>query len=140
MNGNGATCRFTNLQEIFHNWITGLAAVGEEEFLMIETGIQESCGIVQFEIQANDCAHIILAKVIEVGLGCMARISIVDFRPIMWAAECDKFIRYDPIQIAILDTLVVLVLDRVEIVEIKEAGIPCFVHRLQAIHQTNCVI
>lgn len=106
---------------------------------MVETGIEKSCRIVQFEIQSNDCAHIVLSKVIEVGFGRMAWITIVDFRTIVWPAEGNKFIWYNPIQVSVLNSLVILVFDCIEIVEIEEAGISCLVHSLQTVHQADCI-
>lgn len=140
MNRNCTACRFTNLQEILQNRIARLAAIGEEELLVVEASVQETSRIVQFQIQSNDCTHIVLSEVIEIGFGCMARIAVVDLRTIVWAAEGNKFIRYNPIQIAVFNSFVILVFNCIKIVEIEKSCITCLIHRLQAVHQADCVV
>lgn len=128
------------MQEILHYQIAGFAAIGEEELFMVESSADESARIVQLQIQSNDRADIILSKIVEIGFGRMARIPIVDFGTIVWPAKGNKFVWQNPIQIAIFHSFVILVFDRIEIVEIEEATIACLVHRLQAVHQADGVV
>lgn len=69
----------------------------------------------------------------------MTWIPIVDFRTVVWPAEGNKFIRYNPIQVSVLNALVILVFDGIEIVEIEETGVSRLVHGLQTVHQADGV-
>ena len=140
MYSNRAARRFADLQKFLQNQITGLAAVGEKELFVVESSIRESGRIVQFQVQSDNCCHVILAKIIKVSLWRMARVAVVDLGAIVRTTKGDEFPRNNPIQIAIFNTLVILVFFSIEIVEIEKSRFDCFVDGIQAISQADGVL
>lgn len=66
---------FADMQEATCDDITGRAAVHKEKVVMVETSVREALGIVDLLIEADDGGDIVLAKVGEISLGGMKRVS-----------------------------------------------------------------
>ena len=58
----------------------------------------------------------------EVGLGTVQRIPVLNLGVGMGAAEGQKPARHQPVEVPVLDLLVVLVLLAVKVLKVKEAG------------------
>lgn len=120
VHGHCPICWFTNLKEFLQNQIVWFASVGEKELLMLKAGIRKTGSTIQFEIQSDDRCDAVLPEIAEIWLWRMTRIAIVCSRFVVRSAECKKFPRNDPIQIAVFNALVIFIFVGIEIVKIEE--------------------
>lgn len=138
VNCNGSLCRLTNGEELLHDGIAGRAAIDEEQILVIETSVLKGRCVIDFGIQPNHCCHIIIPKIAKVALRCMARISIRQrLALLMGPAKRYKLLGHNPVKVAVLHALEILIFLSIKVVEIKESRLQAFVHSIQAVQQRN---
>ena len=87
---------------------------------MLEPSVGESLGIVDLLVEPHHAGHVVEPEIGEVGLGRVQRVTVLYFRMRVWTTKCKEFSRNQPIEITVLNFLVVFVFIVVKIVEIKE--------------------
>ena len=92
-----------------------------------------------FLIEPHNTGDIVEAKVGEVGLGTVQRISVLNLGVGMGSAEGEKAPRDEPVEVPILHLLVVLVLLAVKVLKVEEAGRLGLVDGVQAVQNGDGV-
>jgi hypothetical protein len=76
------------------------------EIFVLKTGTGKPGRIVNLHIQPNDCGHIVLFEIIEVGFGGVQRIAVVQSGLGVGATKCDELVGHNPIEISVFHALV----------------------------------
>jgi hypothetical protein len=66
---------FADFEKGRQDVVGGNAAVNEEQVVVFEAGICESPGVVNLLVESNDGRYVVLAKIREVSLWCVQRVS-----------------------------------------------------------------
>ena len=106
---------------------------------MVEAGVYETFGIVDFLVKSDNAGDIVEAEVREIGLWRVERVAVLYLGLCVGAAESQKFLRDEPVKIPILNLLVVLVLVVVEVIEVEEPRFVGFVHSFEAVQDCDGV-
>lgn len=77
VDSDGTIRALTDMQEAAHDYITGCAAIHEEQVIVVEAGICEALGVVDLLVEADDSGDVVLAEVWEVSLRGMERIACI---------------------------------------------------------------
>lgn len=122
MDSNSPFRIFAYIDEVVQNSIIGNSPINKVQVLMIKPCLSEFCGVVSFFIKTNDSGDFVPSKIGKVRFGRVHRISKAgNPRSVLWSAKSDEFLWNYPIEIAVFHTFVVLILQKVEIVEVKVA-------------------
>lgn len=111
VHGHGARAILADVEELLHDVITRCAAVDEEQVVVLEAGIDETFGVVDFLVETNYASDVVFSKVVDVGFGRVQRIPILDFALGVRAREGEKFLWQYPIQITVFNFLFKLTQD-----------------------------
>jgi len=103
VDGNCAISRLTNGEEPFHDDIGWSGTVREKEIPVLESRPSESGSIVDPLIQTDDGGDVVLPEIGEIGFRSVLSFFFIFGR--MWPAECDEFVRNNPVEITILNPL-----------------------------------
>ena len=133
VDSKSARFRFDNLEEPLEDLLCGVASVRKIQVVVIELSVEEFFAIIHFVVEAHYARDVVLAEVLEVSLGgvCLHAINIGD-RCLCRTREGEELARHDPVEVAILDTLVVLVLVRVKVIMIVPSQRDSFVQASEA--------
>lgn len=83
-------------------------------------------------IESDHTCHVEMLENLKIVLGRVA--SSLEFTNIVeWAHKRNKFVRYDPVQVTVLDLLIILVLLVVKFPELVPAEANCILETLQAV-------
>lgn len=94
--------------------------------------------MVDLRIQTDHSGHIVVPEVAKVTLRRMTWIAVWQrLRLLMRPTECYKLLRYYPIKIPVLNTLKVLVLLRIKVIEVKEARLQALMYGIEAVEQRD---
>eukprot|EP00322_Chrysochromulina_rotalis_P028754 CAMPEP_0115846842 /NCGR_PEP_ID=MMETSP0287-20121206/10070_1 /TAXON_ID=412157 /ORGANISM="Chrysochromulina rotalis, Strain UIO044" /LENGTH=326 /DNA_ID=CAMNT_0003300647 /DNA_START=998 /DNA_END=1979 /DNA_ORIENTATION=- len=100
-----------DLEEALEDLLRWVATVRKVQVVVVEVCICELLAIINLVVEAHDASDVVLAKVLEVGLGRVGLHAVdVGDRGLRWARERQELARHDPVEVAVLDALVVLVL------------------------------
>ena len=109
---------FTDPEKIIDNFVTWSGAINEKQIGMLDATLEEPLPIILGFIQPHDMSYIEVLENLKVVLWRIS--SLVDFlvhRP----HEGNEFLGNDPVQVTIGNFLIVLVLIRIECLEIVPA-------------------
>lgn len=134
MNSNCPFRIFAYIHEVVQNSIIGNSPINKVQILMVKPSLSELCGVVSFFIKTNDSGDFVPSEIGKVRFGRVHRISEAgNAGSVLWSAKCDEFLWNYPIEISVFHTLVVLILQKVEIVEVKVAKVMGFFDGFEAI-------
>lgn len=118
---------FAYSDKIVQDSIIGNSPIDKVQILMVKPSLSEFCGVVSFFIKTNDSGDFVPSKIGKVRFGRVHRISKAgNPGSVLWSAKSDEFLWNYPIEISVFHTLVVLILQKVEIVEVKVAKVMGF--------------
>mmetsp|Transcript_71417 Transcript_71417/g.141595 ORF Transcript_71417/g.141595 Transcript_71417/m.141595 type:complete len:264 (+) Transcript_71417:708-1499(+) len=125
--------RLDNLEESFQNGIGRVSAVCEVEVIVVELGVQELFTIVNLVIESNDPRDVVCPEVVEVRLGRVGFYAVhVGDRRLCRSREGEELSGDDPVEVAILHSLIVLILIRIESLVVVPAELDGLREALQA--------
>jgi len=121
---------FRYLDELVHDFVAGATAVQEIHVVVLEPSVGKLIRIVQLLIQPHHSPDIAAVEVRKVGVGRVERVAVAGAILLVGAAEREKLVREEPVQVAALHFLVILVLNDIEIIEVEKFEIVCFLKSL----------
>ena len=100
--------RLNYFEKLVYDFLWRIRTIDEEEVIMLDSRVHKVISIILHIVEAN---HFIDSYVIEYLniLPWMLAVSMLRISVLNGAHESDKLARYDPIEVAILDSLVVFV-------------------------------
>jgi hypothetical protein len=125
-------------KELVYDFLWRIRTIDKEEVIVLDSRVHKVISIVLHIIEAN---HFIDSYVIE-DLNILPRmlaISMLSISVLNWAHESDKLARYDPIEVTILDTLVVFIFFDIKCPEIIPAKPHSVLEALQTMEQCAIV-
>ena len=139
VNSDGAFLALADVQELLQDGVWGCGAVNEEQVLVVEARICEALAVVDLLVESDNTSDVVESEVRKVRLGRVQGVAVLYLGLSMRATESQKFLRNEPVEITILNLLVVFVLVMVEVVEIEEARFVGFVHSFEAVQDCDGV-
>mmetsp|Transcript_23141 Transcript_23141/g.60473 ORF Transcript_23141/g.60473 Transcript_23141/m.60473 type:complete len:242 (-) Transcript_23141:729-1454(-) len=121
--------RLGNPQELLHNWLWWDRAVHEKEVVMHKPSVRKAGLLVQRVVQPNNVRHPPFRKVVEVVLRSKQWVPVVPLVLVVRPSKRNELAWKHPVQVSVLDALVILVFLHVERAEVE----PPVKH---ALHQT----
>lgn len=105
MHGNNSRRVLANLDEFFHDFITGSAPVHEVEIFVVEACIYELVGVVNFGVQSDYGRYIVATEISKVPLWRVERVAVVVSRLVVRPTESYELFWYNPVEIAVFHAL-----------------------------------
>ena len=102
-----------NIEEVSHDLVWGSRSINEEEVIVGDSSVDEMLLIILLLIEPDDLGHPNALEDISILAWVMA-ISLPLVSVLNWSHECDEFAWDDPVEVSILDSLIVLVLLDIE--------------------------
>ena len=106
---------------------------------MLDSLRQELTTVVLSLIQSDYSLDVPLFEDVSILLGCVAR-PLPGLSAINGSHECSKFARYDPVDVPVLNSLIVLVLLDIESLEIVPPVLDALLESLQAVKYRALVV
>jgi hypothetical protein len=123
-----------NIKEVSDNLVWGSGSINEEKILMRNTSVLEMLFIILLLVESNNFGYVNALKDISVFIWVMAvplpLVSVLD-----WSHEGDKLSWDDPVEVSILNSLVVLVLLDIECPEVVPAKSYSVFESLEAVKE-----
>lgn len=135
MNSDRAACILADVQKVAHDSIGWIAAVEEDEIGVHDAVGGELSGVVGTAIESDDIGDILLAEVDEILLEGLAGGQIG-----LRVAECNDFARDNPVEIAVLNLLVVMIILHIECLKIEQLEHHRFLNCTQTIFEVNVML
>ena len=88
---------------------------------MVEAGVYETFGIVDFLVKSDNAGDIVEAEVREIGLWRVERVAVLNLAVWMRSAERKELARDKPVEITVLNLFIVLVLVIVKIIKVEKS-------------------
>ena len=117
---HGAGLFLTDVEEGFENGVGRRGAVDEEEVLVVKAGVGEPLAVVDLLVEPHDAGDVVQPEVGEVGLGRVERVPVLDLGLGVRPAERQELFRHQPVEVPVLDLLVMFVLVVVKVVKVEE--------------------
>ena len=102
-----------NIEEVSHDLVWGSRSINEEEVIVGDSSVDEMLLIILLLIEPDDLGHPNALEDISILAWVMA-ISLPLVSVLNWSHKCDEFAWDDPVEVSILDSLIVLVLLDIE--------------------------
>ena len=106
---------------------------------MMKASVGELFTVVNFLVESHDACYVVQPEVGEVGLRGMEGVAVFNLGLGMGAAECKKFLRHEPIEITVLNFLVMFIFIIIKVFKVEKVCLFRFVDRSQTIKDGNCV-
>lgn len=144
VNGDGAGARLSEVllaafNEPVHNILGRHGPVHKDEVLMLNAVLLERVLVILGVVQPDDLRHLEVLEDVDVAGGGVA-VGALAFFAVDGAHEGDELAGDDPVEVAILDLLVVLVLLDTELVEDVPALLDAELEALQAVLHRALVV
>lgn len=122
MNGDGTwvglrEMPITDVQEIFNNVLWRVGTVHEKQLVVLYTLSYKLTAVILCLIQSDNSLDVPLLEYVTVLVGSVSR-SLARLPTINWSHESCEFSWDDPINITVLDSLIVLILLDIEGLEV----------------------
>jgi hypothetical protein len=127
-----------HVEEISYDLVWWCGSINEEEILMRDTSILEMLFIIFFLVKSNDFGHINALKDIAIFVW-MVSISLSMVPVLNWAHEGNELSWDDPVEISILNSLIVLVLLDIESSEVVPSEPDSILETLKAVEKCAVV-
>ena len=88
---------------------------------MVEAGVFDTFGIVDFLVKSDNAGDIVEAEVREIGLWRVERVAVLNLAVWMRSAERKELARDKPVEITVLNLFIVLVLVIVKIIKVEKS-------------------
>lgn len=88
---------------------------------MVEAGVYETFGIVNFLVKSDNAGDIVKAEVGEIGLWRVERVAVLNPAVRVRSAEGEELARDKPVEITVLNLFIVLVLIIVKIIKVEKS-------------------
>jgi len=132
MDRHGSRLVLGNQEELPDDALRWCAAVNEEQVGVLHPILNKSHPIVLRFVESNNSGHVEVAKHLQVVFRSVATsLELVDV--VQGSHECDELAGNDPVEVTVLDFLVVLVLLVVKIFEAVPAELDGVLQALQAV-------
>uniref|UniRef100_A0A6B0VAJ6 Putative secreted protein n=1 Tax=Ixodes ricinus TaxID=34613 RepID=A0A6B0VAJ6_IXORI len=139
VNGQGPRGVLADLDELPHDGVAGRRPVHEEQVPVVEALLGKAPGVVDLLVQPHHRAHVVLAEVREVRLRGVERVAVLNFALGVRPAEGDELVWHNPVEVAVLNPLVVLVLLQVKVFKVQEFVADGLLHSTQTIKEGEVV-
>ena len=106
---------------------------------MVKAGIGELFTVVNFLVESHDARYVVQPEVGEVGLRGVEGVAVFNLGLGMGAAECKKFLRHEPIEITVLNFLVMFIFIIIKVFKIEKVGLFRFVNRFETVEDGDRV-
>eukprot|EP01136_Pigoraptor_vietnamica_P014682 Opistho-1_new@57093 len=136
---NHAVRALGDLEEALHNLVARRAAVEKVQVVVLEPRRRKPPPIVHLLIEAHDRGDALCAEVRHVVLRCERRVPVLARIRAVRTAKRDELPGNDPVQVAVLHALKVLVFFEVEGGEVEETAPNGLVHAAQAVQKRQVV-
>uniref|UniRef100_A0A182UWY3 Uncharacterized protein n=1 Tax=Anopheles merus TaxID=30066 RepID=A0A182UWY3_ANOME len=133
VDGHGTAGRLADLQELLQYVVVRIAAVREDQIVMLEARLGERLRIVLAHVEAHHGRDVVAPEVLQVGVRPEHGHPVRDVRLAVRAAEREKLARHDPVQVAVVHPLVVLVRGVIKVLEVEEVALVRFQHPAEAV-------
>lgn len=122
----------THFHKLLHNIIRRCGSIDEEQIIVSDVFISEEFLVVSLFIESNYSFDVELLKNVDIFVRMMT-ISLIDISFLDRPHKCHKFPWDNPVEVAILDTLVLLILLDVEGFKLIPAELDGILEALQTL-------
>lgn len=128
----------SHLEELVNDVVWRSRPINEEQVVMSNIIFQEELPIVFFFIESDDAGHVELLKDFDVLLGVVA-VPLIGIPLLDGSHESHELARNNPVDVSVLNSLVVLVLFHVEGSEVIPLELDGVLQALEALQQSALV-
>jgi hypothetical protein len=127
-----------HLHEWLHDVIWRSGPINEKEVIVSDIFLSEKSRVILLLVESNHALHIELLENLDILVRVMS-ISLVSVPLLDWAHECHKFTGNDPVEITVLNSLVLLVLLDIEGLEVIPLELDGVFETLETLEETTLI-